>query len=379
MEAMRKVCRYMQEDQVPKLPPGFRFHPTDQELIIYYLSEKVLDNNFSSIAIAEVDLNKCEPWELPSMAKMGEKEWYFFCVRDKKYPTGQRTNRATNAGYWKATGKDKDIYQERALIGMKKTLVFYKGRAPKGEKTNWVMHEYRLDGENSMNNLSKSSKEDWAVYRVFQKISTGKRMHVPMLSELSPVIDSPLPPPLTTNAIGESSYVTNVNTFSGPNQSEDMKAKNNDIIVDSFETPPMLPPPSYSPYNSEIFPSTWDFTNTTLPTQFANNQVGNNAQYSDDAYFMNQDQSMMSMLMEDHGSSTMHNNNIDNNNNTNNNNTNDNNNDNNNKKAKESDIDADNSSVVHNNEMFPTSSVGNKGCSSASLGHVDSTGFKWNF
>jgi hypothetical protein len=91
------------------------------------------------------------------LAKMGETEWYFFCVRDKKYPTGQRTNRATNAGYWKATGKDKEIIKGNDLIGMKKTLVFYKGRAPRGEKTNWVMHEYRLEGSNkiSEHNLSE--------------------------------------------------------------------------------------------------------------------------------------------------------------------------------------------------------------------------------
>ena len=47
------------------LPPGFRFHPTDEELITYYLLKKVLDSNFTGRAIAEVDLNKCEPWELP--------------------------------------------------------------------------------------------------------------------------------------------------------------------------------------------------------------------------------------------------------------------------------------------------------------------------
>lgn len=83
------------------------------------------------------------------VAKMGEREWYFFSLRDRKYPTGLRTNRATGAGYWKATGKDKEVYSASSgsLLGMKKTLVFYKGRAPRGQKTKWVMHEYRLDGD----------------------------------------------------------------------------------------------------------------------------------------------------------------------------------------------------------------------------------------
>ncbi|KAK1583706.1 hypothetical protein Q3G72_026247 [Acer saccharum] len=157
------------------LPPGFRFHPTDEELIIYYLLKKVLDGNFSGRAIAEVDLNKCEPWELPGKAKMGEKEWYFFSLRDRKYPTGLRTNRATEAGYWKATGKDREIYSSKtcALVGMKKTLVFYRGRAPKGEKSNWVMHEYRLEGKFAYHYLSRSSKDEWVISRVFQKCGGG--------------------------------------------------------------------------------------------------------------------------------------------------------------------------------------------------------------
>ncbi|XP_050215864.1 protein CUP-SHAPED COTYLEDON 2 [Mercurialis annua] len=157
------------------LPPGFRFHPTDEELITYYLLKKVLDSNFTGRAIAEVDLNKCEPWELPERAKMGEKEWYFFSLRDRKYPTGLRTNRATEAGYWKATGKDREIYSSKscALVGMKKTLVFYRGRAPKGEKSNWVMHEYRLEGKFAYHYLSRTSKDEWVISRVFQKSGGG--------------------------------------------------------------------------------------------------------------------------------------------------------------------------------------------------------------
>ncbi|KAM7490695.1 hypothetical protein LguiA_033616 [Lonicera macranthoides] len=158
------------------LPAGFRFHPTDEELITCYLINKISDSSFTGRAITDVDLNKCEPWDLPGKAKMGEKEWYFFSLRDRKYPTGVRTNRATNTGYWKTTGKDKEIYNTSSvnsseLVGMKKTLVFYRGRAPRGEKTNWVMHEYRIHSKSAF----RTAKDEWVVCRVFQKSAGGKK------------------------------------------------------------------------------------------------------------------------------------------------------------------------------------------------------------
>ncbi|CAL9165016.1 unnamed protein product [Musa hybrid cultivar] len=124
----------------PYLPSGFRFNPTDEELITCYLTRKVTDMGFVARNNADDDLISDKPGR-------GEKECYFFSMKDRKNPTGLRTNRATDSGYWKATGKDKEIFRRGVSVGMKKTLVFYKGRAPRGEKTNWAMHEYRLQSE----------------------------------------------------------------------------------------------------------------------------------------------------------------------------------------------------------------------------------------
>lgn len=77
-------------------------------------------------------------------AGFGENEWYFFSPRDRKYPNGARPNRAAVSGYWKATGTDKSIHSGSKYVGVKKALVFYKGKPPKGIKTDWIMHEYRI-------------------------------------------------------------------------------------------------------------------------------------------------------------------------------------------------------------------------------------------
>ncbi|MED6140295.1 hypothetical protein PIB30_091781 [Stylosanthes scabra] len=155
------------------LPPGFRFHPSDEELIVHYLRNKVTSSPLPASFIAEIDLYKFNPWDLPSKALFGEEEWYFFTPRERKYPNGVRPNRAAGAGYWKATGTDKPIITSCGMksIGVKKALVFYKGRPPKGSKTDWIMHEYRMHDSILSNPLKRTSMrlDEWVLCRVRQK------------------------------------------------------------------------------------------------------------------------------------------------------------------------------------------------------------------
>ncbi|KAL6530983.1 hypothetical protein OROHE_014465 [Orobanche hederae] len=151
------------------LPPGFRFHPTDEELVAYYLNRKINGRKIDLEIIPEVDLYKCEPWDLPGKSLLPSKdlEWYFFSPRDRKYPNGSRTNRATKAGYWKATGKDRKVSSQMRAVGTKKTLVYYRGRAPHGARTGWVMHEYRLDETEC--EAPTGLQDAYALCRIFKK------------------------------------------------------------------------------------------------------------------------------------------------------------------------------------------------------------------
>ncbi|XP_028069678.1 NAC domain-containing protein 10-like [Camellia sinensis] len=175
----RSLSPFMETEPVScfQFPPGFRFHPSDEELIIHYLLNKVNSRLLPASVIAEIELYNYNPWELPKKALFGEDEWYFFSPRDRKYPNGERPNRTAASGYWKATGTDKPILTSSGSkkIGVKKALVFYTGRPPKGVKTDWIMNEYRLPETSRSSKLKGSMRlDDWVLCRVRLKGNMSK-------------------------------------------------------------------------------------------------------------------------------------------------------------------------------------------------------------
>ncbi|XP_048554628.1 NAC domain-containing protein 102-like [Triticum urartu] len=177
------------------LPPEFRFHPTDEELILHYLRNRATAAPCPVPIIVHVDIYKFDPRDLPFQAVYGDCQWYFFSPRDRKYPNGIRPNRAAGSGYWKATGTDKPIHEAATGqgVGVKKALVFYKGRPPKGTKTAWIMHEYRLA---AAVNTYKSIKfrnvsmrlDDWVLCRIYKKTALASPM-VPPLADYDHMAD----------------------------------------------------------------------------------------------------------------------------------------------------------------------------------------------
>ncbi|XVE87510.1 hypothetical protein DITRI_Ditri18aG0123700 [Diplodiscus trichospermus] len=159
--------------------PGFRFHPTEEELVDYYLKETAPGINVYSDIFGFLNIYKHHSWDLPGMAKFGEREWYFFVYRDRRSSHGGKPNRITEKGYWKATGSDSDVRcvkKPKKIVGLRKTLVFYTGKAPKGCRTDWVMNEYRLISDTSF------PTEDIVLCKIYRKATpvegagaTGRR------------------------------------------------------------------------------------------------------------------------------------------------------------------------------------------------------------
>uniref|UniRef100_A0A0D3H2L1 NAC domain-containing protein n=1 Tax=Oryza barthii TaxID=65489 RepID=A0A0D3H2L1_9ORYZ len=152
------------------LPPGFRFHPTDEELVVQYLRRKAFGLPLPAAVIPDLhNLFKLDPWDIPGASSDGDK--YFFAVRPHA-ARGRRQQVTASGGCWKpAGGRDKPVVVARCggshLVGVKKGMEGTGGGC-------WVMHEYSLALPMHKKGCLAEA-EEWVVCRIFQRSSSGSR------------------------------------------------------------------------------------------------------------------------------------------------------------------------------------------------------------
>ncbi|GER25741.1 NAC domain containing protein 47 [Striga asiatica] len=147
------------------VPPGFQFSPRDDELI-HYLSLKINNESLPRTKIHDVEFYKFDPDILAEMYKPSGKNqyWYFFTKRQKKYKSGSRPNRVAGNGYWRASCANKPIIHKDKEIGLRKSLVHYRGKPGKHTKTGWIMNEFLIKGE----------EDNWAICKMSKTGKAGK-------------------------------------------------------------------------------------------------------------------------------------------------------------------------------------------------------------
>ncbi|CAN7090268.1 unnamed protein product [Brassica rapa subsp. narinosa] len=212
--------------------PGFRFHPTEEELTDYYLKNMV-NGKFSKVeVIGFLNIYRHDPWDLPRLSKIGEREWYFFVPRERKHGNGGRPSRTTEKGYWKATGSDRKIIslsEPKRVIGLKKTLVFYRGRAPGGSKTDWVMNEYRMPDNCTL-------PKDVVLCKIYRKATSLKVLEQRAEMESKMNQTSPNSPLSSSETISYVGKEENLMTTSFPfPQASAMQEANNNFMLQGHE------------------------------------------------------------------------------------------------------------------------------------------------
>ncbi|KQJ99156.1 NAC domain-containing protein 83 [Brachypodium distachyon] len=225
-----------QAEVLRALPPGFRFRPTDEELVLQYLRRKALGFPLPAAVVPDLPrLHSLDPWDILTPGE-SEGEKYFFALR----PSAARRTAAAS-GWWKPEGRERAVVAvcrsgRSHLVGVKRALAFVP-RAHRGKKgssssssspapaltAGWVMHEYRLALPPHHKNgcyLAQSGSEEWVVCRVFRRDtrpSSLSRRHTPAGHATMPMPASPS----TSSSSSLSSSTSSCVTSGGSGSSSD--------------------------------------------------------------------------------------------------------------------------------------------------------------
>ncbi|CAD6256945.1 unnamed protein product [Miscanthus lutarioriparius] len=154
-----------------KLLPGFKFKPTDEEIMMRYLRPRAVNEPVPSTFIVDVDILRSNPWDLRDLWRNTSfvKEY-----KDGHMETGAIVQQVTDTG------------GHRQLAG---------------ENTEWVMQEYSLVqagltpypviGPNGTNNIGEHSRDAVASTKKKDNLSEAVRNATTSVPKVVPVMINP--------------------------------------------------------------------------------------------------------------------------------------------------------------------------------------------
>ena len=122
-----------------KMPIGYRFRPTDEELVVHYLKKKALNLPLPASVIPEFDVFQTDPWSLPGDVK--EKRYFFSSRYGNDSNNKKRKRVVAGSGYWKPIGKEKPILASgtNQVVGMRQALIFCERKPCTDTKPRWLL------------------------------------------------------------------------------------------------------------------------------------------------------------------------------------------------------------------------------------------------
>ncbi|KAF9674492.1 hypothetical protein SADUNF_Sadunf10G0132900 [Salix dunnii] len=219
------------------LPPGFRFHPTDEELVVYYLDRKINGRTVELEIIPEVDLYKCEPWDLPGK-----------CFTDMHGIDRSLYNACLFNKFWLFLRAPQDSYALCRVF--KKTIHIPKTKEENNgndqEKDAALVSEVQLSGDDTVSGIESSKGRDDAHHRdenfnngyckfPSETSSSDVTQGTPIETAIPDDLQAPFP---SDEAISSASLYSMGVDFSS-NLIQDLQMPNCSSLQDQFPFPPL--------------------------------------------------------------------------------------------------------------------------------------------
>ncbi|KAJ8755404.1 hypothetical protein K2173_019202 [Erythroxylum novogranatense] len=170
------------------LPHGFKFNPTDEELI-QILERKVAGQETALHFIVEANVYDHEPQDLDGNRGVASSnnESYYYCKKDND------SREVFGRGWWKATSHVKKVQVNERLFGKKRPLTFYKFKDTNrnrnhATKTNWIMHEYSLESRTTEWRLCKMKYKGSSQFSRPEEMQTSSFAQSPYIETKSPTM-----------------------------------------------------------------------------------------------------------------------------------------------------------------------------------------------